>query len=129
VTADPTGESLIDRWRREDAELEARYTAIDRAWDDSGIPTYVLQTPDWQSGWRVLHDWLGRHDFRGRDPEAWEKVVAGSWPKAKTSWFTEIHMFSHMHSPYRGHHSAHVAIEEEGARAILAWWHDSEGNR
>ena len=53
----------MDLWaevRARAAELDARYEAIGKAWLDSGIPTYVLQTPDWQSGWQVLLDWLDR---------------------------------------------------------------------
>jgi hypothetical protein len=44
------------RNRRELTELEARYEAINKAWQDSGIPVFVLQTPDWQDGWPALHD-------------------------------------------------------------------------
>jgi hypothetical protein len=29
---------------------DARYEAINQAWRDSGIPTFVLKTPDWQAG-------------------------------------------------------------------------------
>jgi hypothetical protein len=55
------------RVRRENGELDARYEAINKAWQDSGIPVFVLQTPDWQSGWRVFLDWLKPHHNRRRD--------------------------------------------------------------
>jgi hypothetical protein len=42
-------------------ELDARYERIDQAWARSEIPDFVLDTPDWQSGWEVLLGWLGRH--------------------------------------------------------------------
>jgi hypothetical protein len=74
-----------------------------------------------------LHDWLGLHDFRGSDPEAWESICAVSWPNAGTAWANEIHIFSHMHSPKGGHNLEHVTVEEEGTRAILAWWQRSAG--
>jgi hypothetical protein len=112
-----------DQIHRQMKELDARYTAINRSWEDSGIPTFVLQTPDWQTGWRVLLDWLAKYDFRGGDPNVWEDVVARSRPRAETSWAHEVHIFSHMHCPHPGGHSpAHAAIEEEGAHAILTWW-------
>ena len=110
--------------QREQAELEARYEAIGQAWTDSGIPTFVLKTPDWQTGWRVLLDWLRLHDFRASDPKAWESICAVSWPNAGTAWANEIHIFSHMHSPTGGHNLEHVTVEEEGTRAILAWWQE-----
>jgi hypothetical protein len=124
MTIDPktTEAGWFRRMQREQAELEARYEAIGQAWIDSRIPTFVLKTPDWQTGWHILHNWLGLHDFRGRDPKAWESICARSWPNAETSWFQEIHIYSHMHSPTRGHNMEHAAIEEEGTRAILAWW-------
>jgi hypothetical protein len=37
----------------------------------------------------------------------------------------EVHIISHSWSPEQGHNLKHVAIEEEGARAILAWWKES----
>ena len=110
--------------RREMSDLEARYEAINRAWRESGIPAFVLQTPNWQSGWQALLDWLKPYDIRSRDPEAWESIIANSRPSAKTTWENEIHIFSHFHSPVSGHCLEHVTIEEEGTRAILAWWQE-----
>jgi hypothetical protein len=43
--------------RRKEAELEARYAAINRAWLDSEIPPYVWKTPDWRGGWAAYLDW------------------------------------------------------------------------
>jgi hypothetical protein len=123
---DETDSKIAPEWlsriQHEQAELEARYKSIDQAWQDSGIPRFVLETPDWQTGWRILHDWLGLHDFRARDAKAWESIVALSWPNAKTSWVNEIHIFSHMHNSTGSHSPEHAVIEEEGTRAILAWW-------
>jgi hypothetical protein len=107
----------------EKAGLEARYEAINKAWQDSGIPVFVLQTPDWQSGWRALHDWLKPHGIRAYGLKIWEGNT-DYWPHSKTAWATEIHIFAHMYNPGSSHSPEHATIEEEGMRAIVAWWNE-----
>jgi hypothetical protein len=116
-------EEYWTRRRREFAELEVRYEAINKAWVDSGIPVFVLQTPDWQDGWRALHDWLKPHFIRTHDLKLWESTTV-HWPHQKTAWEKEIHIISHVYSPGAGHCPEHATIEEEGTRAILAWWNE-----
>jgi hypothetical protein len=50
--------------RRKEAELEARYEGINQAWLASEIPCFVRETPDWQSGWQVMLDWLRPLEIR-----------------------------------------------------------------
>lgn len=103
------------------ADLDARYAAINKAWRSSGIPAAVLQTPDWESGWQVLHAWLKPHFIRTFSLKVWEDA-APYRPRAKTTWTEEVHIFSHMHSPVEGHCAEHASLEEEGAHAIIGWW-------
>ncbi len=100
----------------------AEYAAINEAWPASGIPTYVLQTPDWRAGWLVLLEWIKPHFVRWHGLEAWEKARDYN-PRAATGWAHEIHCFSHIYGPPGDHTPAHAAFEAEGTRAILAWWH------
>jgi hypothetical protein len=115
-------EEYLARVHRESAELEARYEAINKAWQDSGIPVFVRQTPDWPDGWRVLNAWLKPHFIR-RSGLEWGSSTE-TRPHSKTAWASEIHIFAHMNSPRAGHCPEHAAIEEEGAQAILAWWNE-----
>ena len=133
IPAEPDNQNTASDWRCRlqiaQGELDARYEAINQAWSDSGIPVSVLDTPHWQNGWRILHDWVGRHDPRGRDPEAWKNIVAASRPKAGATWAKEVHIFSHIHNKGGSHSPAHATLEEEGAQAILAWWQERSVNR
>jgi hypothetical protein len=105
-------------------ELDARYERIDQAWARSEMPDFVLDTPDWQSGWEVLLGWLGRH-VAGT---AWPWPPQDSRPFRNARWSNEVHIFSHMiNSGVGGHGAGHVAIEEEGTRLILEWWNERLG--
>jgi len=105
-------------------ELDARYERINQAWAGSEIPDFVLSTPDWQSGWKVLLGWVSRH-VAGTD---WPWPPQDRSPLTNARWSNEVHIFSHMINRGVGGHSAgHVAIEEEGTRLILEWWNERLG--
>src|SRR4051812_6666404 len=93
--------------------MTARYGALNQAWIDSAIPPFVLQTPDWRSGWDVLLDWVCSKT--GDSNRNWSANLGSLWAK-------EIHIFSHVLQSSGGHSNEHAALEEEGMRAILAWW-------
>jgi hypothetical protein len=115
----------IEQYHHELAEEKARYDAINQSWEDSDLPVYVLQTPDWQEGWDVMLAWLAPHwMIRMGGQAAWDRC--GKYmPGSKTTWQNEIHIFSHMfHTGPQGHGPSHLAVEEEGAQAILVWWND-----
>ena len=59
------------RINRDLAELAARYDSIKQMWEASDMPTDVMKTPDWQSGWRVLLGWIERHW-----PERWDPALS-----------------------------------------------------
>ncbi len=102
-------------------ELDARYERINQEWAGSGIPDFVLSTPDWQSGWEVLLSWVGQHMARaGRHWQPQDRR-----PYANARWWNEVHIFSHwINSGVGGHSAAHIAIEEEGTHLVLEWWHE-----
>ncbi len=108
-------------------DLDARYDRINQQWAASGIPLRIFDTPDWQSGWDVLMDWvyqlMERADFT--NARSLEPVR----PSYHATWLNEVHIFSHMWNRGVGGHSLdHIAIEEEGARLVLEWWSDKQIN-
>jgi hypothetical protein len=112
--------------RRKQAELDARYEAINQAWLTSEISCFVRETPDWQSGWKVLLDLLKPYDTRPLAEKSDPKNKY--WPNSKTSWGQEVHIFSHTYNAAGyGHHHVQAALEEEFQRAILAWWKERAG--
>jgi hypothetical protein len=126
IDATMTDEEFWAEARRKEAELKARYEAINQAWQDSGIPARVLETPDWQSGWKVLLDLLKPYDMRPLAEKSDPKNKY--WPNSKTSWGQEVHIFSHTYNAAgSGHHHVQAALEEEFQRAILAWWNERAG--
>ena len=125
-----------DEWQakfeRERAELDERYAQINRMWTNSGMPVWVSDTPDWQSGWRVLQGWLRGRGWPPSLGAAFDAplVHANGWPVAGSPywsgrWDREVHIFSHCLSPVPGHHMEHAALEEEGVRLVLEWWNGS----
>jgi hypothetical protein len=116
---------LSEQWDREQAALDACYDAINRMWQFSGVPDLVLQTPDWQEGWRALLDWVGLYNARFYTPKEWESVCADTRPKTTATWAQEVHIFSHQfhrYLGYDGHSPEHVKIEKEGLQTVVAWW-------
>jgi hypothetical protein len=110
-----------DYWaavRRELAELEERYERISQAWANSEIPQFVRDTPDWQSGWKIVQDWVYRHATR----LGWPNASAPLQASTRAVWCHEVHIMSHMFNEGGGHSAKHAAIEEEGTRLVLEWW-------
>jgi hypothetical protein len=46
------------RFEREAAEQADHYARIDRMWTESDLPSSIWKTPDWESGYDLLLDWL-----------------------------------------------------------------------
>jgi hypothetical protein len=98
------------------------YDPINAAWANSPppnlwtyrIPELVLQTPNWQRGWRVLWSWITRH-------EPWQAEREPPPPRWDARWDETVHIWSHVIRP-GGHSPAHAALEDEGAQAVLGWW-------
>jgi hypothetical protein len=113
------------RINRDLAELAARYDSIKQMWEASDIPTDVMKTPDWQSGWRVLLGWIERHWPERWDP-AFSPLTRDARPFASAWWANEVHIFSHWLLP-GGHTPRHADLEEEATRLILQWWNERLG--